>query len=126
MTNVQASLGIAQLERLEGFIAHKKELYDRYVAALAANTDHLKLDDALRAVLDLTADEVEALQALLETQSQRGTLAYGLHASDRALMTCFIRSSSQHLHFVDGGDGGLSQAARRLKRSAGEAGGAAD
>ena len=34
MTNVQASLGIAQLERLEGFIAHKKALYDRYVAAL--------------------------------------------------------------------------------------------
>ena len=34
MTNVQACLGIAQLERLEGFIAHKKALYDRYVAAL--------------------------------------------------------------------------------------------
>ena len=34
MTNVQASLGLAQLERLEGFIAHKKALYDRYVAAL--------------------------------------------------------------------------------------------
>lgn len=34
MTNVQASLGLAQLERLEDFIAHKKALYDRYVAAL--------------------------------------------------------------------------------------------
>ena len=34
MTNVQACLGIAQLERLEGFIAHKKALYDRYAAAL--------------------------------------------------------------------------------------------
>ena len=31
---MQASLGIAQLERLEGFIAHKKALYDRYAAAL--------------------------------------------------------------------------------------------
>ena len=34
MTNVQACLGLAQLERLESFIAHKKELYDHYVAAL--------------------------------------------------------------------------------------------
>ena len=34
MTNVQACLGLAQLERLEGFIADKKELYDHYVAAL--------------------------------------------------------------------------------------------
>lgn len=34
MTNVQACLGLAQLERLEGFIAHKKELYDHYAARL--------------------------------------------------------------------------------------------
>ena len=34
MTNVQASLGLAQLERLEGFIAHKKALYDHYVEKL--------------------------------------------------------------------------------------------
>ena len=34
MTNVQACLGLAQLERLESFIAHKKELYDHYVARL--------------------------------------------------------------------------------------------
>ena len=34
MTNVQACLGLAQLERLEGFIEHKKALYDHYVARL--------------------------------------------------------------------------------------------
>ena len=34
MTNVQACLGLAQLERLEGFIDHKKELYDHYVEKL--------------------------------------------------------------------------------------------
>ena len=34
MTNVQATLGLVQLKRLEGFIAHKKERYDQYVAGL--------------------------------------------------------------------------------------------
>ena len=34
ITNVQACLGIAQLERLEAFIAHKKALYDHYVEKL--------------------------------------------------------------------------------------------
>ncbi|MDD4850557.1 MAG: LegC family aminotransferase [Gemmiger sp.] len=34
MTNVQACLGLAQLERLEEFIAIKKARYDQYVAAL--------------------------------------------------------------------------------------------
>ena len=34
MTNVQACLGIAQLERLEEFISHKKALYNHYVEKL--------------------------------------------------------------------------------------------
>ena len=34
MTNVQASLGLAQLERLEGFIEHKIARYEQYRAAL--------------------------------------------------------------------------------------------
>lgn len=34
MTNVQACLGLAQLERLEGFIEHKKALYDHYATRL--------------------------------------------------------------------------------------------
>ena len=34
MTNVQACLGLAQLERLEGFIAVKKARYDQYAAGL--------------------------------------------------------------------------------------------
>lgn len=34
LTNLQAALGLAQMEQLEGFIARKKELYDAYCAAL--------------------------------------------------------------------------------------------
>lgn len=30
LTNLQAALGLAQLEQLEGFIAHKNEMYDFY------------------------------------------------------------------------------------------------
>jgi perosamine synthetase len=40
MTNVQAALGLAQLERLESFLARKAELRDHY-AALAARHKHL-------------------------------------------------------------------------------------
>lgn len=34
MTNVQATLGLVQLDRLEDFIAHKKARYDQYAAGL--------------------------------------------------------------------------------------------
>lgn len=41
MTNVQAALGLAQVERLESFLARKSELRDHY-AALAAEFAHLQ------------------------------------------------------------------------------------
>lgn len=34
LTNLQAALGLAQLEQLEGFIQHKKENYERYQKAI--------------------------------------------------------------------------------------------
>ncbi|MEG1932181.1 MAG: DegT/DnrJ/EryC1/StrS family aminotransferase, partial [Pygmaiobacter sp.] len=34
LTNVQAAMGLAQLEQLEGFIAHKMELYELYKTQL--------------------------------------------------------------------------------------------
>ena len=34
LTNLQAALGLAQLEQLEGFIRHKQENYERYQTAI--------------------------------------------------------------------------------------------
>lgn len=87
----------------------------RYVASLLDNTDHMKFDDVFRAVLDVTEAQARALEATLEALQSAGHLDYGLHASDHALMTCFVRSMTQHVHFVDGGDGGYAMAARQLK-----------
>lgn len=91
----------------------------RYVAGLVDNTDHLKLDDVFRAVLDVTEQEARALEMSLQALQAAGHLDYGLHLSDHALMTCFVRSMTQHVHFVDGGDGGYAMAARQLKAGTG-------
>ena len=37
LTNIQAALGVAQLEQLDGFIARKKEIFNTYVSALDNN-----------------------------------------------------------------------------------------
>jgi hypothetical protein len=40
-----------------------------------------------------------------------------MHKSREALMTCIVQSyNGNHLHFVDGSDGGYALAARELKR----------
>lgn len=88
----------------------------RYVGALVQSLDHVRYDDMLRAVLDLTPVQARGLEALLQRLRAEGCLDYGLHHSDRVHMTCFVRSLSRHLHFVDGGDGGYFEAASRLER----------
>lgn len=87
-----------------------------------AAPDHLRLDDVLRAVLDLTHEQAHRLQALLVRLHTAGLIDYGVHSSDQALITCFARSPEHHLHFIDGGGGGYYRAAAQLKAS-GAAGG---
>jgi Protein of unknown function (DUF3095) len=53
---------------------------------------------------------------LLIAQSA-GTIRYGLHRQDAALMTCFTPSVTEgnHVHFIDGAGGGYAAAAAALK-----------
>jgi hypothetical protein len=87
----------------------------RYTRSLAVHADHLKLDDGLRAVVDLDAQQIVELRVLLDQLEQRGDIVYGWHDSDRAVMTCFVRSLTKHAHFIDAGDGGYAKASAQLK-----------
>jgi hypothetical protein len=86
----------------------------QYCLSIFDNTDHVKLDDVFRAVLDLTLEEAKSLERLLEEKKQQHLIDYGLHYSDRALMTCFVQSLENHMHFIDGADGSYAAAARHL------------
>ena len=59
----------------------------------------------------------ERLEALLDRLHQQRRLAYGLHVSDRAVLTCLVyERMGQQVHFVDGAGGGYTQASVGLKR----------
>jgi len=89
----------------------------KYFKELSLNTDHRKVGDSLQLVLDLTPEQLEALKTCLGTAFAEGDVVYGMHVSNEALMTCFVQdiANSQHIHFVDGADGGLSMAAAEFK-----------
>lgn len=90
---------------------------ERYLDELTRNTDHRKLDDSLRLVLDLTAEQLDRLRARLDEAFDAGRLVFGLHVADAALMTCFVTDMAHggHIHFIDGADGGLSMAGADFK-----------
>ena len=88
----------------------------KYRKEFLQNTDFRKFDEALRMVLDLTGEEIEKLDLVLRKLHQEKKLAYGMHLSDEALITCMVRSySGDHVHFIDGSHGGYALAAKPLK-----------
>lgn len=89
----------------------------QYCLSILDNTDHAKMDDVFRVVLDLTNEEIESLEKLLEEKKQLKILDYGVHYSNSALMTCFVRTLGHHMHFVDGADGGYAAASYNLKNN---------
>lgn len=90
---------------------------DSYARSMITHSDSLKFDDNLRLVLDCSSDEVEAIKECLAELRSEGRISYGLHEASEALMTCYVEDLNQgnHLHFVDGGDGGYAVAAKMLK-----------
>lgn len=91
---------------------------NRYIKEVTEGAvDFARADDSLCVVFDCPNDRIPVLEAYLEERAQRGELKYGMHVSDHAVMTCLVVSPTdgQHVHFVDGGDGGYTQAATRLK-----------
>jgi hypothetical protein len=73
-------------------------------------------------VVDLTEDQQAAIISRLDAMRTSGDLFYGVHAAAEALMTCLVWDRDRdHLHFVDGADGGYAMAAKQLKAQMREA-----
>lgn len=89
----------------------------QYRAELRSNTDHRRFDDTLRMLLDCSLQQADDIEALLEAHAREDGLIYGVHRSDSALMTCLVFNldRGEHIHFVDGSDGGFTSAAKNLK-----------
>jgi len=90
-----------------------------YLGQVVANSDFRKFDDGLRMVLDCSLELADTFEQQLVAAAAAGTVRYGLHRQDAAMMTCFTPSAlrADHLHFIDGARGGYAVAATALKAS---------
>ncbi|MBT6178564.1 MAG: DUF3095 domain-containing protein [Deltaproteobacteria bacterium] len=92
----------------------------RYMDENPSHSDYKKFDEMLRMVLDCSQFQINAIEKLCEEQFAKGTIHYGIHCSHEALMTCYVptMNAGEHIHFIDGGDGGYAMAAKQLKAQA--------
>lgn len=88
----------------------------RYKRDVAGNSDFRKFDDGLKMTLDVDADHLRRIEALLQEAQAKGVARYGLHRQSSALMTCFVPTpiSRDHMHFIDGAAGGYAVAASQI------------
>ncbi len=88
---------------------------EKYIREMGENTDYQKFDDMIRMVRDCSAKQRDAVTQMLESERLSGEIAYGIHTSPEALMTCLVFQLDNHIHFVDGSNGGYALAAKQLK-----------
>lgn len=90
----------------------------KYQKSMRSHSDFRKFDNMLKMIVDCTEDQARRIEKLLEDKFSNGKLFYGIHRSNRTLMTCYVNNLNDggHLHFVDGGDGGYAMAAKTLKK----------
>jgi hypothetical protein len=90
---------------------------EKYTRELIENSDFRKFDDSLRMVLDCTPELAAEIEDYLKAAATDGVVRYGTHRQNAAMMTCFTPSpmNPNHVHFIDGADGGYALAASVMK-----------
>ncbi|MCP5048176.1 MAG: DUF3095 domain-containing protein [bacterium] len=91
--------------------------WSRYKQTLIANTDYRKFDECLRMVLSGTQEQRERLLEFLEGLRKEGKIVFGIHPAPNSLITCLIFNyDTDHVHFLDGSNGGYALAAKEMKK----------
>ena len=89
-----------------------------YREEIRSNADYRRFDDALRLVLDCNEKQIKEIENYLNQKHQAGEIAYGIHSTSQAQMTCLVFSleQSEHIHFIDGTEGGFWAASVQYKK----------
>lgn len=97
-------------------ISTKKTNWGDYKTDFVKNADFRKFSDGLKLVLSGTIEQRKKLRAYLKQQYKAGKLIFGTHSSPASMTTCFVTDyQGNHVHFIDGTDGGYASASVELK-----------
>lgn len=88
----------------------------KYLIRLVEMSDTLVLDGKINTVISGNENQRIKLMRVLDALESKGEILYGFHVSNASIMSCYVRDmKNEHIHFVDGADGGYTKAAGILK-----------
>lgn len=98
-------------------ITTKYTRWGDYKPDFIKNSDYRKFSGDLKMIVTGNPDQNEKLKELLENLFREKKLVYGMHLSNATITTCFVTEyQSNHIHFIDGADGGYTQASVDFKK----------
>jgi hypothetical protein len=87
-----------------------------YLKDIINNADTLTIDGRISTVISGTTDQRSRFIKYLQDLEIEGVLLFGHFISKESVMTCYIENrNDRHIHFVDGADGGYTEASKELK-----------
>ncbi len=100
------------------FYLTQTQIGKNYLEKLVQLTDTLTIDGRINTVITGTSQQRKNLIAFLDHLENRGRINYGLYVSKASVMSCYVKDmgADDHIHFVDGADGGYTKAAVNLKK----------
>ena len=102
---------------LLGQIYFRTKIGRQYLVQLVDLSDTLVIDGKINTVISGTLHQREQLVAALNELEAQGYINYGLFVSKESIMSCYVRNLNEnHIHFVDGSEGGYTKASVMLKR----------
>ncbi|MGZ8510484.1 MAG: DUF3095 domain-containing protein [Chitinophagaceae bacterium] len=105
------------IKSLLGYFYFQTKKGKEYLHQLVDMSDTLVIDGKINTVISGTSQQRNLLEAELDKLEQDGDISYGLYVSKESVMSCYVRSLNEdHIHFVDGAEGGYTKAAGMLKR----------
>ncbi|HEV7782437.1 MAG TPA: DUF3095 domain-containing protein [Chitinophagaceae bacterium] len=104
------------LATLIGTLYFRTKKGKTYLAQLVDMSDTLVIDGKINTVISGSVKQREQLETALNEIEAAGLIRYGIFVSKESVMSCYVRSMDQnHIHFVDGSEGGYTKAAGVLK-----------
>lgn len=88
----------------------------QYLEQVIEFSDTLTIDGRINTIVSGTKENRIRLLEYLKQQEEKGVLLFGHHVSTESIMTCYIENrNNKHIHFLDGSNGGYTEAAKELK-----------
>lgn len=99
-----------------GYLYFQTKPGKTYLNRLVEMSDTLVIDGKINTVISGTEQQRLQLEAALNTLEQAGRIRYGFYVSRESVMSCYVRNMrDDHIHFVDGAEGGYTKASGILK-----------